>query len=62
VPEGSEYCIDEAGKITGIGEIISDEGEVRTKGRIGCDTFGDRKIDRSVTHDVWSQTTASKSR
>jgi len=29
VPEGSEYCIDEAGKITGIGEIISDEGEAR---------------------------------
>ena len=36
VPEGSEYCIDKAGKITGIGEIISDEGEARAKGRIGC--------------------------
>jgi hypothetical protein len=43
VPEGSEYCIDKAGKITGIGEIISDEGEARAKGRIGCHAFGDRR-------------------
>jgi len=55
VPEGSEYCIDKAGKITWIGEIISDEGEARAKGRIGCrigcHAFGDRRIDRSVTDD-----------
>jgi len=47
-----------SGKITGIGEIISDEGEARAKGRIGCigcrigcHAFGDRRIDRSVTGD-----------
>jgi hypothetical protein len=28
---GSEYCIAEAGNITGIGEIISDEGETRAR-------------------------------
>ena len=39
------------GKITGVGEIISDEGETRARGRIGCDAFGDRRIDRSITDD-----------
>jgi hypothetical protein len=48
VVEGSEYCIDEAGKITGIGKIISDEGEARARARIGCHAFDDRRIDRSV--------------
>jgi hypothetical protein len=51
VTEGGENCIDEAGKISGIGEIISDEGEARAKGRIRCHAFGDRRIDRSVTDD-----------
>jgi hypothetical protein len=36
--------------------------ERRARARIGCDTFGDRRIDRSVTDDVWPQTTTSKSR
>jgi hypothetical protein len=40
VAEGSEYCIDEAGKITSIGAIISDEGEARARDRIGCHAFG----------------------
>jgi len=51
VTEGGENCIDEARKISGIGEIISDEGEARVKGRIRCYAFGDRRIDRSVTDD-----------
>jgi hypothetical protein len=46
VAEGSEYWIDEAGKITGIGEIISDEREARARGRIGCHAFSDRRINR----------------